>query len=331
MKNDFMKGISAMKLLEKLTKKPLVMQRTIGMNLDQFNALAKALLPLWKAAEKQRKASKKRKRKMGGGRPYKLLSIQEKLVVVLLYYKAYLTQEFIGAIVGLDQVNVSRLLAKMLPLIEQVADPNLKSYLAKARAEYNKIPLKERVNNWADFVKKHPDLKDVSTDATEQHCHRSQDDEKQKKYYSGKSKRHTLKTQVSVSSIGRILDVSDTYPGSIHDKTIIDQEQTVQKIPEQTLQRFDAGYQGVAAENPQHLIITPYKKPKKQELSAFHKQLNTVHSRHRVVAENGICRVKKFKICQYRYRGREKSYNQTFRNVVALVNFKLDHSAASIA
>lgn len=128
-----------------------------------------------------------------------------------------------GIVVDLDQANISRLLKKMLPLIEKSADPKMATYFNKINDDHAAA---EKTNNWQAFFAKHPDLKDVSIDATEQQCHRSKDNEKQKDHYPGKKKRHTLKTQTSVSSTGLILDVSETYPGSIHDKKIIDQEQT---------------------------------------------------------------------------------------------------------
>ena len=59
---------------------------------------------------------------------------------------------------------------------------------------------------------------------------------------------------------GKILDISGTYPGNVHDKKVIDQEKTVQKFPEKTCQRFDSGYQGVPRENPNYYAITPIKK-----------------------------------------------------------------------
>ena len=33
----------------------------------------------------------------------------------------------------------------------------------------------QRINNWRDFLEKHPDLIEVSIDATEQQCYRSSD------------------------------------------------------------------------------------------------------------------------------------------------------------
>lgn len=315
-----------MKLLEKLIKKPSIFQRTLGLTIKQFEILVASLEQVWLTAESKRKARDNRVRNIGAGHPYNLPLIREKLVTVLLYYKAYLTQEFIGLLVGMDQSNVSRLLAKMLPLIEQAAAPEMKEYLARAKEEYDKQPQGNRINNWQDFLKKHPDLKEVSTDATEQRCHRSSNNEQQKKHYSGKKKCHMLKTQISVSSTGKILDVSQTYAGSVHDKSVIDEEGTIQKFPEKTCQRLDLGYQGTSGKNPESYIVLPHKKPKGGELSTLQKELNKVHSKRRVVVENGICKVKKFKICQYRYRGPIKNYNTTFRNIAALVNLKLVHT-----
>lgn len=61
-----------------------------------------------------------------------------------------------------------------------------------------------------------------------------QDNEEQQVHYSGKKKQHTVKVQLSFAATGRILDISNTYPGSVHDKKILDQEGTVKKIPQKT-------------------------------------------------------------------------------------------------
>lgn len=314
-----------MKFLNDLISKPQIFQRTVGLSLQQFKILEKKLETIWDSAEIQRKTRDSKKRKIGGGRSCKLATVEHKLLAILLYYKAYFTQEFIGILVDLDQANVSRLFSKMHDLMEQAADPKLKTYLADVKAEYLKFPLQQRVSGYTDFFKQYPDFREVATDATEQHCYRSQNYETQKKYYSGKKKMHSLKTQISVSSTGKILDVSDTYPGSVHDKNIINQEQTVQKFPEKTCQRFDLGYQGVPQENPNHYTIIPNKKLRNQELSSVARELNRVNSKRRVIAENVLSRLKKFKICKYTFRGPIATYNQIFRNIAALLNFRLDN------
>src|SRR5437762_3238188 len=161
-----------MKFLEKLTKKTKTFQRTVGLSLQQFNTLTKRLENNWLIAEEQRKDHKNRKRKIGAGHPYKFESMNEKLLVILLYYKLYLTQEFLGMIVDIDQANISRLLAKMLPLIEKTADPELMTYLKDVQKLQSSSA---RINNLTDFFAAFPDLKDVSIDATEQPCYRSED------------------------------------------------------------------------------------------------------------------------------------------------------------
>lgn len=318
-----------MKFLEDITKKPAIFQRTVGLTKEEFQKYIQQLESVWEEAEKLRKTRDDRQRAIGAGRSYKLLSLEHKLLVILLYYKAYFTQEFIGLIVGLDQGNVSRLIQKMMPLLEKVADKELATYLAQAKEEYEKTPASQRVNNWKDFIKVHSDLKDVATDATEQSIYRSSDDETQKAHYSGKKKRHTIKTQISASKSGRILDVSGSYPGSVHDAKIADDEQTVRKFPEDTCQRFDSGYQGINSKNPDHYIITPTKKPRGGELSPLEKELNTVHSKRRIRIEHALSRIKKFKICSHTYRGSVKKYNTVFRGVAAFVNFKWANTAAA--
>lgn len=314
-----------MKFLEHLIKKSNVFQRQVGLSVQQFKELAKKLEPVWNESEKTRKSHESRKRGVGAGHPYKHQSLEQKLLIVLMYYKVYATQELLGMIVDLDQANVSRLLKKMLPLIEKAADPALTTYLDEAKKESSSIT---RISDLNEFFKKYPDLKDVSTDATEQQCYRSKNYEKQKEQYSGKKKRHTLKVQLSVSKRGKIVDVSNSYGGSVHDKTIIDTEKTVEKLPEKTCHRFDSGYQGIKTTNPSYYLVLPIKKPKGKELSKLAKEHNRANSRRRVVAEHSIARVKKFRICSDRYRGRTQSHNQTFRNIASILNFKSTYSAA---
>lgn len=319
-----------MKFLEKLITNKKILQRTIGLEITQFNLFIKKLTPYWEKAEIQIRTREDRKREIGGGHPYKFKSLAEKVLIVLLYYKLYPTQEFLGMIVDLDQANISRLLKKMLPLIEKAADSTLQSYLINAKQEYLEQTPYQKINNWGEFINKYPDLKDVSTDATEQECFRSEDYEKQKKYYSGKKKQHSLKTQISVSSTGKFLDISSTYPGSVHDKKMIDEEKTVLGFPEKTAHRFDSGYQGLRTEYPNYYLILPCKKPRGKELSPLAKEFNQVNSKRRVVAENAIGRLKQFRILNYLYRGSLDFYNKIVRNIASILNFRLANTVPII-
>ena len=309
-----------MKFLDKLIKKTNIFQRTVGLTIQQFNLLIEKIAPNWETAEKERKLAGNRKRKIGAGHPYKFEELRDKILIVLLYFKLYLTQEFLGMIVDLDQANISRLLKKILPLIEKSADPELAACFIKIKEDHTAA---EKTNDWTTFFAKYPELKDVSTDATEQQCYRAKNDAQQKEHYSGKKKRHMLKTQTSVAASGRILDVSKSYPASIHDKKIIDQEKTITKFPKKTCHRFDSGYQGVKQDNPHHYIVLPTKKPKGKELSALAKEHNRINSKRRVIVEHVYSRLKKFRILGNLYRGSIELYNPIFRSVASILNFKL--------
>lgn len=311
-----------MKFLEKITKKEARMQRYIGLNFHQLNVLTENIEPSWRIAESDRLNKRLgRKRKIGAGRLYELETTKEKLIVVLLYYKMYMTQEFLGDFVGIDQSNVSRLIAKMLPLIEEAADPELKSFLAEAKSVCRK-----RISSYEELVREFPDLQEISTDATEQSVYRSKNYETQKKYYSGKSKEHTIKTQISVSRSGRIVDVSASCPGSVHDKALTDQERTVERFDERIPQRLDSGYQGLAKDHPDHYLILPIKKTKNRSLNQEEKEHNRAHSKRRVKVEHAISRLKKYRALSGVFRQPLGVYNTVFRSIASILNFKRNNS-----
>ena len=129
------------------------------------------------------------------------------------------------------------------------------------------------------------------------------------------------KTQILIDEERRILDVSKSYAGSFHDKKIFDLENTMQKIPRQSIFMGDLGYLGIKKENFDRKIDLPYKKNKGQEkLPIEQREFNRVLAKKRVIVEHAIGRIKKFRICSDVYRGKEDNYNQIFRNVAALVN-----------
>jgi hypothetical protein len=87
-----------MSLYRKLSRKPKLFLCVTGMNLHQFQAL----LPQFEHAddkfEQRRKrkvvrTGKKRLRQIGGGAPF-ANSLPDRLLMLLFYYRLYLTQEF---------------------------------------------------------------------------------------------------------------------------------------------------------------------------------------------------------------------------------------------
>src|SRR3990172_2200683 len=172
-----------------------------------------------------------------------------------------------------------------------------------------------------------PDFAEVVTDATEQQRRRPKK-RIQKKYYSGKKKRHTIKTQITVNTKGKILMVSKSYPGRIHDYTIFKQENTAKKLPTKSVHYGDSGYDGAPNDYPEHTIIIPVKRRRNHStLSLSEKRFNRKHSRIRILFEHVLSRMKKYQILAKVYRHKMIDYNRRFRNIAALINFRLASSA----
>jgi len=314
-KNFTQKKREAMLNYKVMLHKPKLFARIFGLKLDKFLVLVERIMVLWDQKELLRLNNKKRMRAVGGGRKYKLERIEEKVLLILIFYRHNVTHEMLGAIFGLDASNVTRLINKMLPIFEQAADPLLKTYLQQAK-EYS-----EKVSTPVEFFSKYPDLKTLIVDATEQRQNRPKDEVKRKNAYSGKKKIFANKTQIIVNKKTRILDVSNNYPGSVHDKKIFDLEKTVEKIPSQSILLGDLGYLGVPKEHSSRKVLLPNKKAKGQkELPTEQRRFNKEHSGKRIVVEHAIGKMKIFRVCSGVYRGKEEKYNQTIRNIAALVN-----------
>lgn len=313
---------------QSLFKNPIKLRRCTGLTLEQFNELSVHLELLWDEAEEKRLSSlnPNRKRAIGAGHPYTLKTIKEKLFSLLLYYKTYSAFWLLGLIVGLDASNVCRLIQRLRPLLEKAADPELEVYLKKVTLDIQKG--RKKISSFEELKKEFPEIAEILIDATEQQRQRpSQRPKKnkrsQKKYYSGKKKKHTLKTQIVVNSSGRILEVSKTYPGSIHDFEVFRRERTAKSILEDAKTYLDKGYTGVKKEHPLLNFLIPFKRNRwKKELSRSEKIYNTKLAKKRVMVEHVLAKLKKYRILSDIFRNRVKDYNQDFRNIASLINFR---------
>lgn len=266
----------------KIKKKPTVFQRLFGISPQQFEIIFQKVLPLW---EKKLKQEYKRP-----GRDFKL-SLEDMILMLLLYYRSYATQIFIGYLFNIDDSRVCRIIKKLEPILAKVMKIQKEKHLKKEEVE------------------------SLIIDATEQPCERPQKD--QKLYYSGKKKRHTLKTEIRVTLSGRIVHVSKTKPGSVHDFNLHKQEPPIHK---DTRVFVDSGYQGL--QNIHLATELPYKKPKNGELKKDEKEYNKALSRIRVKAENVFAQIKTFKILSDRYRNKRKKYNLKFNIIAGIINMK---------
>lgn len=113
-------------------------------------------------------------------------------------------------------------------------------------------------------------------------------------------------------------------PGGIHDYNIFKRENTAKQLPPKTAHYGDSGYDGATNDYPEHTIILPVKKRRNHSsLSLSEKRFNRKHSRIRILVEHVLSRMKKYRILAQVYRHKIIDYNRRFKNVAALINFRL--------
>lgn len=288
---------------ERLLRVPETFRRLTGITPAAFRGLLPQVEAAWLAdRDKRRRLRKGRKRKPGAGRQ-PVLCVADQLLMLLVYYRTYVSHAFLAFLFKIDGATVSRNIARLEPLLAGIF-----------RIPERKAEVRE------------DEVRELFFDGTERPTRRPQ--ERQRRYYSGKKKRHTLKNQVVVvrkrkkpgrrkagappqKRRQRIAAVSPTSPGKVHDKRIYDWTRTL--VPPGVRATGDTGYQGTALE-------TPTKKPRGGELTRRQKRGNARISRRRIAVEHGIGKMKIWRIAGERWRNPLRRHTLVIKNVAGLHN-----------
>ena len=262
-----------------LSKKPTKFYRFTGLEVGEFLILKEEIEPLWQESEIKRLSRPNRQRTIGGGRKYHLRSLEDKMLLVFLFYRLYLNYDFLGWVFGFDGSNVGRLIKRIEPVLtKRFKLPSIKRLS------------KKRISSLEEFRKIYPDLYEVIIgDATEQEIPRPKDKRKREKYYSGKKKRHTLKTQIFIErNTGQILEVSKSFPGSIHDYQVFKITKAGERLPRDEPIYLDRGYQGAKKDYPNLKFFIPKKANRWHKLTKKDKFQNKILNKIRVKIEHSI-------------------------------------------
>ncbi len=252
---------------------------------------------------------KNREREIGAGRPFKL-DVRDRFLMLLVYYRLYITYTLAGFLFDLDQSNICRDIQKIESLIRDCVPIPQKIYNKTKRL---KTPeeVEQYFPGFLSFI-----------DATEQQIPRPKDKRRKKIYYSGKKKKHTIKNQLMVNNYGFIIHKTGHKKGKRHDYDIYKKNHPI--TPKQVVNVVDLGYLGIENDFPEQLSALPYKKKINQdELPPEEKEFNKIHSKKRVVIEHTICRVKKYRIMNDMFRNKLKKYNKVSDIVSGLVNYRI--------
>ena len=111
-------------------------------------------------------------------------------------------------------------------------------------------------------------------------------------------KTHNVKNNLICNEKKRILWLSRTFDGSVHDKKIADEQPL--RFPAGITLWQDTGFLG---HNPENVTVKmPKKKPKGKELTQEQKQENRKISSFRIIVEHAIGAVKRCRIVKERFR-----------------------------
>ena len=294
----------------RLSRKPLLFRSFTGLEIAEFDIISKEIESKYYEHERKRLSNRKRKRDVGAGRPFKL-KVKERFVMLLVYYRLYITYTLSGFLFDLDQSNVYRDISMLEPLIKLCVPLPKKLYKRTRRLRTIDEVEEEYFPGFKAFV-----------DSTEQEIPRPKNKKRRKSYYSGKKKKHTIKTQYMVNGEGLILHKTEHKKGRKHDYEIFKNNHPITPIQVENV--FDLGYMGVKNDFPTVKSVLPFrKKRKKSELSNKEKKYNRKHSKLRVIVEHTISRIKKFGIMGIKFRNKLGRYNRASDIVSGLINFRI--------
>src|SRR5687768_97186 len=166
---------------EYLGQHPAVFRSMTGLTVEAFDAMPPALLDAFHADRRKRLDRPGRRRAFGGGDGFDLDPADQFLLTVV-WLRHYPTQECLGYLFGVSDSSAPRAVRRRLPILEQAGKDTMR-LPDPGRGQRRDLPA---------LLRDTPDLA-VIVDTFEQRTQRPR--RKQRAYYSGKKKAHTIKSQ----------------------------------------------------------------------------------------------------------------------------------------
>jgi hypothetical protein len=296
---------------DRLSRKPLLSKSFTGLSVKQFDDIFKEIESRYDKYEIKRLSSRKerRERVVGAGRRFKLL-VKDRVIMVLVYYRLYITYTLMEYLFGLDQSNVCRDIQKIERLVRRCLPIPQKLYKVTKR-----LKTREEVEEYfPGFM--------AFTDCTEQPIPRPKNRKKRKLCYSGKKKKHTVKNLYTANQKGLLIyKTKYKQRGRRHDYKVYKKNHP--DLPKDVMSMYDLGFLGVEKDFPEQKSLLPIKREKDHELTKVQKEYNKNHSAKRIVIEHAICRIKKYRIMNDVFRNRLRKYNRVSDIVSGLVNYRI--------
>jgi DDE superfamily endonuclease/Helix-turn-helix of DDE superfamily endonuclease len=321
---------------EQLRSHPNVLNSLTGLRPVEFEHLVRDIRPMLAAADRDRLLSKRpqhrRKRDVGGGHPF-ALSPQEQILLSVMWLRLYPAYEVLGFLFGITHSTVSRLLHRTLPVLAQAGRDTMRM----------PDPGRKHRRSFDQLLSDLPELA-VVVDTFEQQVQRPQgpdptnrkDRSEADRWYSGKKKQHTIKSQVGMDlHIGYICDVAESVRGPTADMSLLKRSKLIERLPPGVGVEGDLAFFGMDKLHPQGLGATPRRKPRGADKARPRGQdkerppedvaYNKAFAKRRIIAEHTLCRVRCYDALTLPDRHHREMHTERVCAVAGLVNRKMQH------
>lgn len=303
---------------ERLRRNPVAFKSMTGLTAAEFDSLFDAFLPAQtqrrQAATHTKRRPQPRRRAPGAGHP-RTHDERTRLLMALVWLRVYPTYEVLGLLFDLEKGNAWDNVQDVLATLETLAVFAFERPTAE----------RKRLGSVTAVMDAFPQVRLV-IDAKEQRIERPEGEERQKPYYSGKKKTHTLKNQIAAAPDGRIEAVSDSVPGGAnHDLTLLRQTGVLDQLDPAVGEgaMLDKGYVGVQNDHPELPLIVPAKATRGHPLTEEQKASNRVIARYRIVVEHVMAQLNRFQVLRQVFRSEIPRHNRVIRIVAMLVNRRI--------
>lgn len=292
-----------------LTNHPAVFRSLTGSTVAQFDALCADALPRYAEAERLRHTRPDRRRAIGGGSQF-TLAPRDHLLLTVVWLRVYPTYPVLGYLFGVSEYVAQRALGRILPVLEAAG-------LGTMRLP---DPGKGHRRSLDELLRGTPDLA-LLIDTFEQPVQRHKERGEAGRWYSGKKKAHTVKTQVAVDERDqRIVDVAPSEPGPTADVTVLRRSGLLGRLPTGIGVAGDLAYVGMTEGYPRVPGAWPRRKPRGRPRPVEDVAYNRAFARRRVPVEHVIGRMRRFQAVTQRDRHHRRGVTARNRAVAGLVN-----------
>jgi hypothetical protein len=274
---DITKALSSNRLMKSLT----------GLSIVEFNELCKLFSEELYISKKIRPG---RTRAVGGGRKGCLSNDTHKLFYILFYFKVYPTFDMASFVFKVHRSRAHEWVQRLQPILEKC--------LGKAMV----LP-KRQISKPEELYLLLPEGKDLFIDGVERKALRAKKSKTATNRYSGKKKSHTRKNIVGCDEKRRIIFLSKSKNGKLHDKKALDKTGLPEILPADVTLWVDKGFKGIG-KKCKAKVMMPKHNIKKHPLTVVDKTHNSLISGIRMTVEHAINGIKRFGIIANPFRNK---------------------------